>query len=122
MTLLNNLTFDSSSLLRKLGLSSDNTMLGSNFRMYGADMGIYDYEDYVRYARRIYQEAMANPDGFTILELPKGKKAIDFQGKIRGIYNRHGDPIAFFRPDYRKMGYTNYMDELREFAASVKLA
>jgi hypothetical protein len=105
-----------------LGIGSDSAMIGANFRMYGPEMGIYDYEDYLRYARRIYKEAMANPEGFTIIELSEGKKAIDFQGKLRGVFTASGEPVAFFKPDYKKMGFTNYKDELEEFAASIRIA
>lgn len=118
MAILDSVRKETSQIMKKMGLGSRN-MMGTNFREYGAEMGIYDYEDYVRYARRIYQEAMKNPGGFTIIDLPKKQKAIDFQGKLRGVYDRHGEPVAFFKPDYHRFGFTNYREELLEFKASV---
>ncbi len=118
MAILESVRKETSQLIKKLGLSGDN-MLGANFREYGAQMGIYDFEDYKQYACRIYQEAMKNPGGFTIINLPDGRKAIDFQGKLRGIYDKYGEPIAFFKPDYKKMGYPSYREELLEFESSV---
>ena len=109
---------ESSEIASKFGIGQNN-MMGANFRTYGASMGIYDYDDYMKYARRIYTEAMNNPGGFTIIDLPDGGKAVDFQSKLRGIYSATGEPRAFFKPDYQQLGYTNPQEELNEFRESV---
>lgn len=121
MALLETVKREASQLLNKLGLGDQN-MMGANFRAHGAQMGLYDFEDYVKYAERIYREAMANPQGFTIIDLPRKRKAIDFQGKIRGVYNQYGEPIAFFKPDYQQLGYRNLQEELRDFKSAVMSA
>jgi len=118
MALLNLLKKESSQIAAKLGMASQ-SMMGANFRTYGSNMGIYEFDDYVIYARRIYAEAMANPSGFTIIELPNGGKAVDFQGKLRGVYDVSGEPMAFFKPDYQQLGYADAEEELREFKSTV---
>ena len=77
MSILDSVLKESNELIGKLGFA-DKSMIGTNFRSHGGEMGIYDYEDYKRYAKRIFDEAMKNPGGFTIMELPKKQKAIDF--------------------------------------------
>lgn len=121
MALLETFKREASQLMVKLGLGDEN-MMASNFRSYGASMGIYDFDDYVGYAARIYKEAMKNPGGFTVIDLPRNKKAIDFQGKMRGVYNQFGEPIAFFKPDYQQLGYKTLQEELRDFRTAVLMA
>jgi len=121
MALLEAVKREASQILHKLGLGDQN-MMAANFRAHGAEMGFYDFEDYVKYAERIYREAMANPDGFTIIDLPRKRKAVDFQGKLRGVYNQFGEPMAFFKPDYQKLGYSSAQEELREFRSAVLTA
>ena len=62
---------------------------------------------------------MDNPAGFTVIDLPRSKKAVDFQGKIRGVYNAEGQQIAFFKPDYQQLGYRTLQEELREFKSAI---
>lgn len=121
MTLLETVKREASQLLYKLGLG-DHNMMAANYRTYGSEMGFYDFDDYVKYAQRIYREAMANPGGFTIIDLPRKRKAIDFQGKIRGVYNHEGEPVAFFKPDFQRLGYKSLQEELREFRSAVLTA
>lgn len=116
--MLNLLKKETANVATKLGLGANN-MMGSNFRTYGASMGIYEFDDYVKYARRIYAEAMANPNGYTIISMPDGGKAIDFQSKLRGIYTATGEPRAFFKPDYLQLGYSSAEEELFEFKESI---
>ncbi len=119
MTLVTAVKKETGGILSKLGLRSDDVMM-SNFRIHGAAMGFHDMQDYQSYASRIYREAMKNPEGFTVVELPKGKKAIDFQGKIRGVYTEFGEPLAFFRPEPKAMGFDNPEQEFKEFMESVR--
>jgi len=119
MTLVAAVKKETGGILSKLGLRSDDMMM-SNFRIHGAAMGFHDFNDYAAYASRIYREAMKNPDGFTIVELPKGKKAVDFQGKIRGIYTEFGEPLAFFRPQPKALGFDSPEQELKDFISSVR--
>jgi len=119
MTLVSAVKKETSGILSKLGLRNDDAMM-SNFRIHGAAMGIHDIEAYKTYASRIYREAMKNPDGFTVVDLPKGKKAIDFQGKIRGVYSEFGEPLAFFRPEPKAMGFDNPEQAFEEFVESVR--
>ncbi len=121
MALLETFKREASQLMHKLGLG-DKNMLAANFRTYGASMGFYDYDEYAQYAARIYKEAMNNPSGFTIINLPRNRKAIDFQGKLRGVYNQFGEPIAFFKPDYQQLGYGTLQEELRDFSTAVMTA
>ncbi len=121
MALLETVKREASQLLFKMGLGDQN-MMAANFRAHGAQLGFYDFEDYVKYAERIYREAMSNPQGFTVIDLPRKRKAIDFQGKLRGVYNQYGEPIAFFKPDYQQLGYQSLQEELREFKSAVLTA
>lgn len=118
MALFDAVKREASQLMVKLGLGDQN-MMQANFRSYGAAMGLRDMDSFVAYARRIYKEAQDNPQGFTVIDLPRGKKAVDFQGKIRGVYNVEGEPIAFFKPDYQQLGYRTLQEELREFKTAV---
>jgi hypothetical protein len=121
MTLLANVRKETTGMLAKLGLRTDD-MIAANFRVHGAGMGFHDLDDFRSYASRIYREAEKNPDGFTVIDLPKGKKAIDFQGKIRGVYDEFGEPLAFFRPEPKALGYEDPAQELKEFAQSIRFA
>lgn len=121
MALLANFKREASQMLHKLGLG-DSSMMMANFRTYGASMGFYEYNDYVSYASRIFKEAMSNPEGFTVINLPRNRTAIDFQGKLRGVYNQFGEPIAFFKPDYQQLGYSTLQEELRDFKTAVLTA
>lgn len=118
MELFDTVKREASQLMVKLGLGDQN-MMQANFRSYGHDMGFNDEESFVSYAKRIYKEAMDNPTGFTVIDLPRHKKAVDFQGKLRGVYNAEGEPIAFFKPDYQQLGYRTLQEELREFKSAV---
>ncbi len=118
MALFDTVKREASQLMVKLGLGDQN-MMQANFRSYGEAMGLRDFDSFIAYARRIYREAQENPQGFTIINLPKSKKAIDFQGKIRGVYTQDGEPVAFFRPDYQQLGYRTLQEELREFKTAV---
>ena len=121
MALLELVKREASNVLDKLGLSDQN-MMAANFRAYGAQMGFYDFDEFQQYAARIYKEATHNPGGFTVMDLPRNRKAIDFQGKLRGVYNQYGEPIAFFKPDYQQLGYRTLQEELSEFRSAVLLA
>jgi hypothetical protein len=113
---------DTEALMVRLGLLSSHDMMGANYRTYGKEFGTLEFEDFIELAKRIYREAEANPGGFTIIELPRGRKAIDFQGKMRGVYDFDGDPIAFYKPDYVGLGYSTPQEELEDFKAGVRTA
>lgn len=119
MTLISAVKKETGGLLAKLGLRADDMMM-ANFRIHGSAMGFHDFQDYRAYAVRIYNEAQKNPEAFTVVELPKGKTAIDFQGKLRGVYDQFGEPIAFFRPEPTEMGYKDAADEMKEFMQSIR--
>ena len=119
MTLLSAVKKETGSILSKFGMREGDMMM-ANFRIHGAAMGFHDVSDYQAYASRIYMEAMKNPEGFTIVDLPKYRKAIDFQGKIRGVYDEFGSALAFFRPEPKAMGFDNPEQEFKEFMDSIK--
>jgi len=114
---VNTVVKETTSLMAKLGLHNDG-MLQSNFRNHGKAMGFENFSDYKSYAERIYSEAMNNPEAFTVINLPKSKTAVDFQSKMRGIYDAFGNPLAFFVPDTHISGYDDPEQELQEFINS----
>jgi hypothetical protein len=105
-------------LLQQLGLGDQNVM-AANYRHYAMEWNIRSYDDFMAFAGRFYKEALANPNGFTFVRLPDQQMAIDFQGKIRGVYTKSGEPVALFRPDYQQLGYQTLQEELHEFRSAV---
>jgi pyocin large subunit-like protein len=108
--------------LFRSSVAGRNNHMGHNFRSYGAALGAYDFEDFVEMARQFYDEAMRSRNAaFTTVRLPRGRLAIDRDGELRGVYDRHGNPLAFFRPNFRHFGYNNKEEELENFRAGRNL-
>ncbi len=97
------------------GISGGST-LRHNFRRYGIEFGTYDYNSFVQKARKFYRSAReSTDDGYSIVEMSRNRVAVDYEGKMRGVYHTNGEPIAFFKPDYRYMGYDSRQHELEDF-------
>ncbi len=110
------------SLLRSATTSRSNT-LGDNFRKFGASFGVYEYEDFVQLAQKFYHEGMNATDShYSVISLSGGRAAIDYNGEIRAVYDKFGQPIAFFRPDYKQMGYASKLQELQDFRDGKNIA
>lgn len=104
-------------LLRTALKPSDH--MGHNYRTYGTSFGVHDYEDYVVLARKFYREAMnSNAPEYTVVKIKGDRTAIDYNGEVRGVYDKNGEPVAFFRPNYRSLGYNNRDEELEQFRLS----
>ena len=100
-------------LLHIFGLRNGKPMLATNFRDFGPSFGVYDYEDFVIMARQFFQEGISAKDSFyTVIDLPDNRVGIDYNGEKRGIYKKNGEPIAFFRPDFQRRGFTSKSEEL----------
>lgn len=96
--------------------SGGRSALGDNFRRFGASFGAYDYEDYVELAQKFYHEGLNSEDPlYSVVNLSGDRIAIDYNGEIRAVYNKFGDPLAFFRPSFQQLGYTNKVQELEDF-------
>ena len=118
MTALKEELKEASILFRRVNSHRGENILGFNFRKFGADFGVYDFDEFVEKARGFYREAANSGDpGFSVVDLPDGRKAIDKDGEMRGIFNEEGEPIAFFRPDFRELGYDDKEQELADFRA-----
>ena len=104
------------SLLRTSKRPGERNALGDNFRKFGTSFGVYDYEDYVALARKFYHEALNSEDNlYSVVTLSDGRTAIDYNGEIRAVFSKYGDPIAFFRPSFQQLGYQNRIQELADF-------
>jgi pyocin large subunit-like protein len=107
-----------SRLLRGALISRKNNHMGHNFRSYGASFGAYDFDAFVNMAQRFYEDAMRAKDaGYSIIEMPRGRVAIDKDGEIRGVFDQRGNPLAFFRPSFRNFGFSSKEEELKSFRA-----
>lgn len=112
-----------SQLLKRMGFSSSGSVLGANFRAYGRSFGVFDFQEFQMHARGFYEDALANAEpGYTILNLPNGRKAVDFRGEVRGIFSAEGEPLAYFRPNYKVLGFANPQDEIRAFKQEILAA
>lgn len=99
-------------------VSNRNLTLGHNFRKYGLEFGVHDYDEFINKARKFYFTALnSEEEGYTILRLSRHRVAIDYKGEMRGVYDGHGEPLAFFRPDYHELGYDTPEHELDDFRA-----
>jgi len=111
----NGLGDELSQFMNVLGSKRVGGAMGDNYRLYGASFGVYDYEEFVDLARSFFMESMMSDDpAYTVIEMPKGRKLVDYDGNVRGIYDRSGAPVAFFRPNYRQLGYANKDQELED--------
>lgn len=98
-----------------LGVKRPGGAMGDNFRLYGASFGVHDFDEFADLARSFFMEAMVSDDpGYTVIDMPKGRKLVDYDGNVRGIYDKSGTPLAFFRPNYRQLGYANKDQELED--------
>lgn len=109
--------------LLKTVSGTQNTALGANFRKFGPSFGAYDYEDFVELAQKFYHEAMNSDDSsYSVVRLGDGRIAIDCNAEIRAVYDKDGTPIAFFRPDFKQLGYQNKVQELEDFRNGTNIA
>lgn len=100
----------------KIGFGSHSNALGANFRKFGPSFGAYEYDDYIRLAQKFFHEGIDSDDAlYSVKRYADGRIAIDYNGEIRGVYTRAGKPLAFFRPDFRQLGYPNKSQELQAF-------
>lgn len=111
------------SLLRGSRSSSARNALGDNFRKFGASFGAYDFEEYVQLAQKFYHDGLDSDDErYSVVHLSDGRIAIDYNGEIRAIYTKYGDVIAFFRPSFQQLGYSNKVQELEDFRKGKNVA
>lgn len=104
------------SVLGRIRLTADSSAIGANYRTFGTAFGAYDFDVFMDKAREFYKQGSASSDPlFTIINMSKGRIAIDYDGETRGIYTRRGKPLAFFKPDFRRSGYRTKADELADF-------
>jgi hypothetical protein len=109
--------------LLKNATASRSTPLGDNFRKFGPSFGVYEYDDFVELAQKFYHEGMNTMDSmYSVISLSSGRTAIDFNGEIRAVYDKFGSPIAFFRPDYKQLGYSSKIQELQDFRDGKNIA
>lgn len=103
-------------VINNLGISSKKAPLRHNFMKYGVHFGAINFSDYENIARLFGERARAsNSSDYSIIELPGGRVGVDFRGEVRGIYLRDGTPLAFFKPDYKQLGYSSKERELSDW-------
>ncbi len=110
--------------LMGLLISSGTGPLGHNFRTYGTSFHAHDYNEFAALARKFYNDAMAaeGDPAYTSVKMSGKRIAIDYKGEVRGVYDRYGRPIAFFRPNFVDFGYTSKEKELADFRAGENAA
>lgn len=119
---LSNEVKDAGMLLQRIRLTTDTTPLGANFRKYGPSFGTYEYDAFIRRAKDFFKEGMASQDSqYTRVALGDDRVAIDYNSEIRGVFTGRGRPLAFFRPDYKELGYPSRSAELAAFKAGKSL-
>lgn len=93
--------------------------LRANFERYGREMEATNLEEFSMMAKDFLATA-SRPGvfGYTFLKLSKDVFAVDYQGEIRGIYRRNGLPIAFFKPNFKEMGFGSKEEELETWKKS----
>ncbi len=90
--------------------------LRDNFEQYGELFGVYSFRDFKTMAKKFLEEALASKDPkYTIVRLPENKVGVDYNCEFRGVYDRDGQPVAFFRPNYVQLGYPNKERELEDW-------
>ena len=114
-----------SDLLEGFGLwnqSSADDTLTLNYLTCGTEMGCAGYDEFVRYAKRFFDEAsaavMKNKEGYTRVYLNSSRIALDRNGQVRGIYTPNGKPVAFFKPNFKSAGFFSPEEELQAFKQS----
>ena len=111
------------SLLRGSKRPGERNALGDNFRKFGTSFGAYEYEDYVALAQKFYHDALNSEDPlYCVVNLSGDRIAVDYNGEIRAVYSKYGDPIAFFRPSFLQLGYQNKIQELEDFRSGKNVA
>lgn len=90
--------------------------LRDNYSQYGERLGVHNVEEYEAMARKFFQENIESADPLcSRVELPHGRIGIDYNGEYRGIYDEDGNPLAFFPPNFRALGYTSKDEELADW-------
>ena len=114
---------EAGSLLRRANYKLDSSALGINFRKFGPSFEAYEFDAFVEQAKQFYKKGIHSSDPlYTVVDLPGGRMAIDYNGEIRGIYTEKGRPLAYFRPDYRSAGYRNKAEELEDYIKGKTIA
>ena len=87
-----------------------------NFDRFGRDLEAKDLRDFDAMARKFYDEGLKSSDPlYSVVLLPKHRCGIDYNGEFRGIYESDGKPLAFFKPNFRELGYSSKDDELKDW-------
>lgn len=98
---------------RSYGFLAATPTLRANYERHGEELGAYNVEDYLFMARRFLEVAMEPGNiGYTFLKMGRNAFGVDYQGELRGIYQKNGMPMAFFKPDHTLLGYPNKEAEL----------
>lgn len=85
----------------------------ANYHRFGSEFGAHSVEEFVAMAKKFYKEALNNHNKmYTLVLLPKHRAGIDFDSTYRGIYEADGTPVAFFRPNFRELGYNSKDEEM----------
>lgn len=90
--------------------------LKRNFERFGREVEAKDIRDFEAMAHKFYDEGLKSSDPlYTVVLLPKHRCGIDYNGEFRGIYESDGKPLAFFRPNFRELGYLSKDEELADW-------
>lgn len=105
------------SVLNNLGLIPGKSMLWHNFQTYGSQLGAIDFNDFENIACVFFERAYQNSDNpdYSIVRFFDGRIGIDYKGELRGIYSIKHRPLAFFRPDFKQLGYSSKDRELADW-------
>ena len=109
---------DSGTLLRRVGFLPTKTFIHENFHHYGDSFNVASAQEYTELAIKLYNDAKAQSgegSHYSVIEVGYGRVAIDCNGEMRGIFSLEGKPLAFFRPDYRQLGFSSKQEELEAF-------
>lgn len=88
------------------------TIMWENFRSYGLKFGATDMDTFETVARQFYFDHVQDNDArCSRTYLSDGRIGIDFDGKTRGVYDKYGNPIAFYSPNYEASGFNSPEEE-----------
>ena len=91
----------------------DTAALRHNFERYGAALGAFNMRDFEMMARQFYADNVnSNDPHCSKVTLSDGRTGIDYNGKLRGIYDDDGEPLAFYIPDFRAEGFSSRTEEM----------
>ena len=96
----------------------DQSAIRHNFERYGAQLGAFNMKDFDALARRFFSEHINSSDPrCSKVRLSDDRIGIDFNGKLRGIFDDEGEPLAFYVPDFRAEGFSTRAQELAHWRA-----